>query len=80
MAVVSVIALMVAGTVLGMTLVGSVSALFETTYGQLLLVKLAVFGLLLVMAGYNRWFLLPWLDPGDGAAGHADGSHSGGEC
>ena len=78
MAAVSVIALMIAGTVLGITLVGSVSALFETTYGQLLLAKLAVFGLLLVMAAYNRWFLLPWLAPaGEGAAGHADRLHSG---
>jgi copper transport protein len=58
----SVIALMVAGTALGICLVGSVSALFETTYGQLLLAKLAVFGLLLVMAAYNRYALLPALD------------------
>ena len=58
----SVIALMVAGTALGIVLVGSVSALFETTYGQLLLAKLAVFGLLLVMAAYNRYALLPALD------------------
>jgi copper transport protein len=59
----SVIALMIAGLVLGIELVGSIRALFETTYGQLLLAKLAVFGLLLVMAAYNRWFLLPWVTP-----------------
>ncbi len=63
LAAVSVLCLLVAGTVLALSLVGSVSALFETTYGQLLLVKLAVFALVLVMAGYNRWFLLPWVMP-----------------
>ena len=67
MAAVSVGVLLVAGTVLALSLVGSVPALFETAYGQVLLLKLAVVGLLLVMAGYNRWFLLPWLLPG----GHA---------
>ena len=77
MAVVSVMALMVAGTILGLSLVGSVSALFETTYGQLLLAKLAVFGLLLVMAAYNRWLLLPWLAPAGDGAGHAERLHSG---
>ena len=84
MAAASVIALMVAGTILGISLVGSVSALFETTYGQLLLAKLAVFGLLLVMAAYNRWFLLPWLAPAGKAttaraegAGRSDHLHSG---
>ena len=35
--------------------------LFETGYGQLLLLKIALVGLLLVLAGYNRYLLLPGL-------------------
>ena len=35
--------------------------LFETGYGQLLLVKIAMVGLLLFLAGYNRFLLMPGL-------------------
>ena len=40
---------------------GSVANLFETGYGQTLLVKIALVGLLIVVAGYNRFLLVPWL-------------------
>ncbi len=52
---------LVAGTVLAITEVGSIANLFETGYGQTLLVKLAAVALLLVVAGYNRILLVPWL-------------------
>ena len=41
--------------------VGSVANLFETGYGQTLLVKIALVGLLIVVAAYNRLLLVPWL-------------------
>jgi copper transport protein len=53
--------LIVAGTLLAVAEVGSVANLFETGYGQLLLLKLALVGLLLLLAGYNRYLLLPGL-------------------
>ncbi len=61
MAGISFAGLVVAGTVLAVTEVGSVANLFETGYGQLLLVKIALVGLLLFLAGYNRYLLLPGL-------------------
>lgn len=53
--------IIVAGTLLAVAEVGSVANLFETGYGQLLLLKLALVGLLLFLAGYNRYLLLPGL-------------------
>lgn len=53
--------LVVAGALLAVAEVGSVSNLFETGYGQLLLLKLGLVGLLLFVAGYNRYLLLPGL-------------------
>ena len=50
-----------AGTLLAVAEVGSVANLFETGYGQLLLLKIALVGLLLFLAGYNRYLLLPGL-------------------
>jgi putative copper export protein len=58
---VSFAGLIVAGTLLAVAEVGSVSNLFETGYGQLLLLKLALVALLLFLAGYNRYLLLPGL-------------------
>ncbi len=60
-AAISVIALMIAGSALGYAEVGSISALTSTTYGLLLLAKVAVVAVILFIAGYNRYFLLPWL-------------------
>ena len=53
--------IIVAGTLLAVAEVGSVANLFETGYGQLLLLKIALVGLLLFLAGYNRYLLLPGL-------------------
>ena len=61
MAGISFAGLLVTGTLLAVAEVGSVANLFETGYGQLLLVKIALVGLLLFLAGYNRYLLLPGL-------------------
>jgi copper transport protein len=61
MAGISFAGIIVAGTLLAVAEVGSVSNLFETGYGQLLLLKLGLVGLLLFLAGYNRYLLLPGL-------------------
>ena len=61
MAGVSFAGILVAGTLLAVVEVGSVANLFETGYGQLLLVKIGLVGLLLFLAGYNRYLLLPGL-------------------
>jgi copper transport protein len=61
MAGISFAGIVVAGTLLAVAEVGSVANLFETGYGQLLLLKLALVGLLLFLAWYNRYLLLPGL-------------------
>jgi methionine-rich copper-binding protein CopC/putative copper export protein len=57
----SLVALTAAGLALGLTEVGPLGDALSTTYGQLLLAKLAVVGVVALVAGYNRFFLLPWL-------------------
>jgi len=71
MAGISFAGILVAGTLLAIAEVGSVANLFETGYGQLLLVKIALVGLLLFLAGYNRYLLLPGLSSA-AASGRAD--------
>ena len=61
MAAISFACIVVAGFCLAIAEVGSLANLFGTGYGQLLLVKLAAVGLLLFVAGYNKFLLLPWL-------------------
>jgi copper transport protein len=61
MAAVSFACIIVAGFGLAVAEVGSLANLFGTGYGQLLLLKLAVVALLLFVAGYNKFLLLPWL-------------------
>jgi copper transport protein len=61
MAGISIALVLVAGTLLAIAEVGSVANLFETGYGQTLLVKIALVGLLIVVAAYNRFLLVPWL-------------------
>jgi len=61
MAGISFAGIVVAGTLLAIAEVGSVANLFETGYGQLLLVKIALVGLLVFLAVYNRYLLLPGL-------------------
>ena len=61
MAGVSIALVLVAGILLAIAEVGSLANLFETGYGQTLLVKISLVGLLVVVAGYNRFLLVPWL-------------------
>jgi copper transport protein len=64
--------LVVAGTLLALVEVGSLANLFETGYGQLLLLKIGLVGLLLFLAAYNRLLLLPGLLAAAGRAGRDD--------
>jgi copper transport protein len=61
-AAISVVVLLVAGV--AMTFVqtdGSFSALWDTTYGRLVLAKVALVVAVLTVAAYNRWILVPGL-------------------
>lgn len=68
LAVVLVGLLVAAGLALAAWLVGSVPALIGTTYGLILLAKLALVALLLGLAAANKWRLVPRLAAGDGTA------------
>jgi len=46
-------------------LVGSVHALLYTTYGQVLMVKVALFLLMVALALFNRFYLMPKLENHD---------------
>ena len=61
MAYLAVAALVASGLINGWFLVGSLSALIGTTYGELLLLKLGLFGLMLCLAASNRFWLVPAL-------------------
>ncbi len=56
---VAVATLVVSGLVNSWFLVGSVSSLLTTLYGQILLGKLALFAAMLVLAAANRFWLVP---------------------
>ncbi|RQX21052.1 copper resistance protein CopC, partial [Micromonospora chalcea] len=53
-AALAVAALLLAGTVQGLIEVASLQALIDTTYGQLLLAKIALFALVIGVAAYSR--------------------------
>jgi copper resistance protein D len=59
--IVSVGTLLVTGIVNAWILVGSIHALIVTGYGQLLMIKLVVFAIMLVLAAVNRFWLTPQL-------------------
>ena len=61
MGYVAVATLIGSGLVNGWFLVGSVSGLFVTPYGQLLLVKLVLFAGMLALAVSNRFWIVPSL-------------------
>ena len=65
LAVASVTALVVSGLINGWYLVGDIPALIGTTYGRLLLAKLAVFAAMAALAMANRWYLIPRLARND---------------
>ncbi|MDH2342108.1 copper homeostasis membrane protein CopD [Bradyrhizobium sp. SSUT77] len=65
--IISVMALMLSGLINTAILVGSFRVLFATSYGQVLLLKLAVFAIMLALATINRLLLTPRLaQPGAG--------------
>lgn len=51
--------LAVTGTLQGWRILGGWAPLFDTTYGRLLLVKVAIAAVVALVAGWNRWRLLP---------------------
>jgi len=57
----SVAFLVLSGIVNAWILVGSVRGLFVTEYGQLLILKLVIFALMLAFAAVNRFWLTPRL-------------------
>lgn len=61
LAIISVATLIVSGSVNAWILVGSFRGLVMTGYGQLLMLKLAVFAVMLVLAAFNRLVLTPRL-------------------
>ena len=76
MAGISIALVLAAGTALAVAEVGSVANLFETGYGQTLLVKIALVGLLVLVAAYNRFLLVPWLSIAE-ARGRSEGLAAG---
>ena len=61
LAIVSVATLILSGFVNAWILVGSFRGLVVTEYGQLLMLKLAAFAVMLILAAYNRLVLTPRL-------------------
>ena len=61
MAYLAVAALVASGAINGGFLIGSLSALIGTSYGELLLLKPGLFGLMLCLATSNRFWLAPAL-------------------
>jgi copper transport protein len=71
-ALISVVGLAVTGFYQALVHVGSVDNALTTGFGVTLVVKTAIFGLALLLAGFHRWFLLPALEqPGRPAATRA---------
>jgi copper resistance protein D len=68
--IVSVATLVSSGIVNAWILVGSFRALVVTDYGRILMLKIAVFMLMLALAGANRFWLTPRLAAGKGAPIH----------
>ncbi len=59
----TVSAVAVAGLTLGWRILGSVEALTSTAYGRTLLIKTGLVLVVLALAAYNRWVLLPRAPP-----------------
>ncbi|UWR12031.1 copper resistance D family protein [Sulfitobacter mediterraneus] len=76
-AMVTVPALIIAGGYMGYELAGSLEALVGTGYGQALIIKMLLVGLLLGLAAANKLRFIPALRAGDpAAAGHLSKSIS----
>lgn len=61
MATAAIVVLATTGTFAALRHMNSFSELWTTTYGLALAIKLALFGVLLLLGGYNRWRLGPLL-------------------
>jgi len=61
MGVAIVVVVLATGIINGWILVGSLQALIVTDYGRLLMLKAALFGVMLLMAAVNRFWLTPRL-------------------
>jgi copper transport protein len=72
MAAVSVILLTVAGSAIAYTELGSIDALTASNYGKLVLLKAGIVAVVVFTAGYNRYFLLPWLFDAHDASAEGD--------
>jgi copper resistance protein D len=59
--VISVATLLASGLANSWYQVGTINALFTTTYGQLVLIKIALFAAMMVLACINRFYLTPRL-------------------
>jgi putative copper resistance protein D len=72
MGYVAVATLIASGLINSWLLVGSISNLLTTLYGQILLVKLGLFGAMLALAAANRFWLVPrMIEMRAGASGDA---------
>ncbi len=60
--------LLIAGVALAVLLMPSLDALWATTYGQLLIVKIVAFAALMLLGALNKWRLGPALTRGDPGA------------
>ncbi|WP_017942764.1 MULTISPECIES: CopD family protein [unclassified Thioalkalivibrio] len=60
--------LVLAGVVLAALLLGGVTPLFTTGYGQFLIGKVLIVGLLLLLAAANKWRLVPAFERGEPGA------------
>jgi putative copper resistance protein D len=68
LATTAVLLLLVAGVVLAWLLVGGITPLFTTAYGQILLAKIVLVALLLGLAALNKLRLVPAYERGDARA------------
>ena len=68
-ALLSVPILIAAGGYMGYRLVGSVTALISTSYGQAIILKVALVAVLLMFAAMNKLFLVPQIRVGNRDAG-----------
>jgi copper resistance protein D len=59
--VAAVVTLLLTGVINTLLLTNSVASLVDTDYGRLLLVKIALFALMVMLASINRWFWTPKL-------------------
>ncbi len=70
----SVIVLLASGSISALSELPSLSAIFDTVYGQVLIVKLSLMGVLLLVAAVNAFYLRPRLTAADASGTEATSS------